>query len=112
MSAATLTQFLIDITRGPRKEAFAKDPSGAIAASSLDAATRAALLEQDVATLWLSGAHPMALLYFARVSGWANDRYYRCIAEAQLTKSAPGAAAPTAEPSPAQMRRPSARHAP
>ncbi len=111
MTPATLTQFLIDITRGHRAHAFAKDAAGVLATSPLDDATRAAVLEQDVATLWRAGAHPMALMYFARASGWANDRYYRCVAEAELRKAAPGAVAPTSGPAPAQTHRSSARHA-
>lgn len=111
MSPATLTQFLIDIARGHRKEDFANDPLGVITASPLDDATRAALLEQDVGTLWLAGAHPMALLYFARARGWANERYYRCIEQAELRKSDPKPAGPTAELAPARRRRSSAPHA-
>ena len=79
MSAATLTQFLIDVTRGHRKDAFAADPEGVLAASSLDEPLRAAVLAQDIGALWLAGAHPMALMYFARASGWTNERYYRCV---------------------------------
>jgi len=112
MSAATLTQLLIDITRGHRKDAFAADPASVLAASTLDAPTRAAVLEQDIATLWLAGAHPMALMYFARASGWANDRYYRCVSDAEVRKAASAEAAPTAEPAPSQTHRSSAPHAP
>jgi hypothetical protein len=112
MSAATLTQFLIDITRGHRKDAFAADPVSVLATSTLDAGTRAAVLEQDIAALWLAGAHPMALMYFARASGWANDRYYRCISDAEFTKAASAGAVPTAEPLPSRTHRSSAPHAP
>ena len=111
MSAAVLTQLLIDITRGHRMEAFAADPAAVLAASALDAPTRAAVLAQDIEALWLAGAHPMALMYFARASGWANDRYYRCITEAELTRAASAVAAPPAEPAPAQMHRSNAPHA-
>jgi hypothetical protein len=79
MSAATLTQFLIDVTRGPQREAFAANREPVIAASKLDEVLRAAVRAQDMAALWQAGAHPMALLYFARASGWAADDYYRCI---------------------------------
>ena len=82
MTAVVLTQFLIDVTRGPLRQAFAADREAVIAASKLDERLRAATREQDIATLWRAGAHPMALLYFARLSGWAADDYYRCIAEA------------------------------
>lgn len=111
MSAAALTQFVIDITRGHRKEAYAADPAGVVAASTLDKPTRAALLEQDIAALWLAGAHPMALMYFARASGWANERYYRCISDAEAKKCASGAAAPPALPELAQMHQSSAPRA-
>ena len=112
MSAATLTQLLIDITRGHRKEAFAADPASVLAASTLDARMRAAILDQDIAALWLAGAHPMALMYFARASGWANDRYYRCISDAEVRRAASAAAvAPPAGPAPSQTHRSSARHA-
>lgn len=107
-----LTQFLIDITRGHRKEAFAADPAQVLAASALDAPARAAVLGQDIGALWLAGAHPMALMYFARAGGWANDRYYRCLADAEVRKSASAEAAPRAEPAPSQTHRSSAPHAP
>lgn len=111
MSAATLTQFLIDITRGHRRDAFAADPAAVLSASSLDPGTRTAVLELDVAALWLAGAHPMALMYFARASGWANERYYRCISEAELTRAGSGAAIAPAAPEPARTHRSSAPHA-
>ena len=85
MSAAALTQFLLDVTRGHRNEAFAANPEAVLAESSLDASLRAAVLTQEVGELWLAGAHPMALMYFARASGWSNERYYRCVSEAELT---------------------------
>ena len=108
MSSAASSQFLIDITRGPLKEAYASDPAGVLAGSRLDEATRAAILRQDIAALWLAGAHPMALMYFARTSGWANERYYRCITDAEATKAASAVAAPTAPPAPSQTHRSSA----
>ena len=37
MSAATLTQFLVDITRGHRRDAFAADREAVLTASKLDA---------------------------------------------------------------------------
>lgn len=112
MSAATLTQLLIDITRGHRKDAFAADPATVLATSTLDTRMRAAVLDQDIGALWLAGAHPMALMYFARASGWANDRYYRCISDAEVRKAASAVAASTAEPEPSQTHRSSAPHAP
>ena len=112
MSAATLTQFLIDITRGHRKDDFAADPSNVLATSTLDTRMRAAVLERDIAALWLAGAHPMALMYFARTSGWANDRYYRCISDAELRKADSAEAAPTAEPAPSRTHRSRAPRAP
>lgn len=111
MTAATLTQFLIDITRGHRSAEFAADPIPVLAASALDEPTRAAVRDQDIGTLWQAGAHPMALLYFARACGWANDRYYRCLADADLRKAAPAPAAPRADDGPSQTHRSNARHA-
>ncbi len=93
MRAATVTQFLVDITRGHRKNEFAADPERVLAMSPLDAQMQVAVREQDIGTLWLAGAHPMALLYFARACGWANDRYYNCISDAELRKAAGAAAA-------------------
>ena len=110
MSAAVLTQFLVDITRGHRKDAFAADPEVVLAEASLDPHLRAAVLALDVATLWLAGAHPMALMYFARASGWANERYYGCIADAELTRAGSASAAPPAGPAPARTHRSSAPH--
>jgi hypothetical protein len=112
MSAASLTQFLIDVTRGHRKEAFAANPEAVLAESSLDASLRAAVLTQEVGALWLAGAHPMALMYFARASGWSNERYYRCVSEAELTKGGSAAAASPAQPAPSQTHRSSAPHVP
>jgi hypothetical protein len=82
MTNAALTQFLIDVTRGHRQAAFAAGRDAVIAESKLDEGLRTALRDQDLATLWRAGAHPMALLYFARASGWAADDYYRCIGAA------------------------------
>ena len=112
MSASSLSQFLIDVTRGHRREAFAADPAGALAASSLDVDVRAAILGQDIGALWLAGAHPMALMYFARASGWANDRYYRCISDAELTRAGSAASAEPASSGPSRTHRSSAPHAP
>lgn len=108
MNAAPLTQFLIDITRGHRREAFAADPAAAVAASALDPQARTAVLAQDVAALWRAGAHPMALMYFARAAGWDNDRYYGCIGDAELRRSGSAAAAPPAAPGPSRTHRSSA----
>jgi len=112
MSRAALTQFLIDVTRGPLKDAFAADAAAVLATSRLEASLRVAILERDVAALWLAGAHPMALMYFARGSGWDNDRYYRCISDAELRKAGSAAAAPPAAPAPSETHRSSAPHAP
>ena len=111
MSAAAVTQFLIDITRGHRREAFVANPAAVLAASALEPRARAAVLAQDVATLWLAGAHPMALMYFARASDWDNERYYRCLSEAELRRADSGAAAPPDEPAPSRTHRSSAPHA-
>lgn len=105
MSAAALTQFLIDITRGPLKEAYGTDPRGVLVASPIDEAMRIAVHQQDIAALWLAGAHPMALMYFARTSGWTNERYYRCITDAETTKGAAVEGASTARPAPTQTHR-------
>lgn len=112
MSGATLTQFLVDITRGQRKDEFGRDPHGVLATSSLDDGLRAAVLSQDIGALWLAGAHPMALMYFARGSGWDNERYYRCIGDAELRRAASAEAAPPAAPAPSQTHRSSAPRAP
>lgn len=104
MNAATLTQFLIDITRGHRKGEFTADAEGVLAASSLAEPLRRAIREQDVGTLWQAGAHPMALLYFARSCGWQNDRYYACLANSELRKDGGAEAAPSPAPSPAPPR--------
>lgn len=79
MTTAALTQFLIDVTRGRRSREFSENPHTVIESSGLNDTIRTALRDQDLALLWTSGAHPMALLYFARKSGWDNERYYRCI---------------------------------
>ena len=112
MKGATLTQFLVDITRGHRKGEFAADADAVLAASPLDEATRAAVRDQDIGALWRAGAHPMALMYFARACGWANDRYYRCVADAEnaLRTGDRAGAAPPAGPEPSRTRRSSAPH--
>lgn len=111
MSAAALTQLLIDVTRGHRKADYGRDPVSVVSASRLDQSMRSAVLEGDVGSLWLAGAHPMALLYFARSIGWTNDQYYRCIEEAELRKAAPAAARRSCEPAPIQRPQSNARHA-
>lgn len=105
MSSAALTQFLVDVTRGPLKSEFAADSDKVLAASRLDEGLRAAIRAQDVGTLWLAGAHPMALLYYARSIGWDNERYYGCLAQADLRKSGPASSAPPAAPAPPRTRR-------
>ena len=90
MTSAALTQFLIDVTRGQRSREFAEDPGAVIEASGLSDGVRAALRDHDLLSLARSGAHPMALLYYARKIGWDNDRYYRCIEAKDLTLSSDG----------------------
>ncbi len=97
-----LTQFLVDITRGPLKQAFAADREAVLAASPLSDTMREAIRSQDVAGLWLAGAHPMALMYFARGAGWDNERYYGCIAEAELRKADRAGSVRPAAPGPQQ----------
>ena len=114
MKGATLTQFLVDITRGHRKAEFEADPDGVLAASPLDEAMRTAVRDQDIGALWRAGAHPMALMYFARACGWANDRYYRCVSDAEsasgLRTGDRAGAAPPAGPEPSRTRQSSAPH--
>jgi len=105
MKETAVTQFLIDITRGHLKQAYAEDSPKVIAASQLSEAMRAAVREQDIAALWLAGVSPMALLYFARLSGWSMERYYACIAEAELTKADRAGSVPEARREPPQKRR-------
>lgn len=100
MNGSVLTQFLIDVTRGHKKEAFGADPAGVLATAPLDDRVRAAIRAQDIGALWRAGAHPMALMYFARFCGWANERYYACLAEAEVTKGDPASAAPAGLPAP------------
>lgn len=88
MQQAQLTQFLIDITRGHKKEGFAADANAVLAQTGLAPELQQAIREQDVAALWLAGASPMALLYFARLSGWDMPRYYDCVTQAELKKGA------------------------
>jgi hypothetical protein len=88
-----LTQVLIDITRGRHRADYMEQPDRVIAGAPLEEPLRRAIREQDMGALWLAGAHPMALLYFARACGWPNERYYACLGEAELRKADPGAAA-------------------
>ncbi|TFY97450.1 hypothetical protein [Ramlibacter rhizophilus] len=111
MSAGALTQFLVDITRGHRRADFAADAEAVLADAPLSAALREAVRRQDMAALWQAGAHPMALLYFARASGWDNERYYACLAQAQLTPGAGGAPAGATGHAPPRTHPPSAPHA-
>jgi len=89
MNPAILTQFLVDITRGHLKDDFMTDSDTVLGSSMLDEPTRTAVRTRDIGALWLAQAHPMALMYFARQSGWDNDRYYQCIEHAEATKSVP-----------------------
>lgn len=82
MNSPVVTQFLIDVTRGHQVQAYTNDPESVLKASALSDDLRAAIGKQDIRALWLAGAHPMALLYFARACGWTGERYYECIANA------------------------------
>jgi hypothetical protein len=104
MREATVTQFLIDITRGHLKEAYAGNSEDVIAASPLSDAMRAAVRERDIGALWLAGVSPMALLYFSRAVGWSMESYYACIAEAELRKADPANSVPEARREPPQTR--------
>lgn len=110
MNVERLTQFLIDITRGSLKEAYARDPAQVIEAAALTAQWREALRSKDVGALWSAGAHPMALMYFARAAGWDNERYYGCLAAAgprrgEVRTGGPAGSAPVASPAQPQTRR-------
>ena len=96
MRESTVTQFLIDITRGHLKEAYEKSSEDVIAAASLPDALRAAVRERDIGALWLAGVSPMALLYFSRAVGWSMERYYACIAEAELRRADRASSVPEA----------------
>jgi hypothetical protein len=85
MISSILTQFLIDVTRGHQVQAYANDPEAVLKASALSDDHCAAIRKQDIGALWLAGAHPMALLYFARACGWTAERYYECITNAGLS---------------------------
>jgi hypothetical protein len=98
MKAATLTQFLVDITRGHRQNDFAVNPELLLNSSLLSERMRDAVRKHDIAALWSAGAHPMALLYFARACGWTNDRYYSCISAVELRQAAPSVPAPPSGP--------------
>ncbi len=87
MKEAIVTQFLIDITRGHLKGLYSENRESVIAQSCLSPAMQAAVRSGDVATLWLAGVSPMALLYFSRMEGWSMESYYRCISEAELKKA-------------------------
>lgn len=84
MNDPAITQFLIDITRGHLKEAYANDAATVLSASDLGQEARRAIADTDIAALWLMRVSPMALLYFSRLSGWAMDDYYSCITQAAL----------------------------
>ena len=83
MNADLLTQFLIDVTRGRLRDAYAADSAGTIAAAPLSSAQRSLVLNTDIAALAESGVHPIVLLTFARLCGWSTERYYACLAEGQ-----------------------------
>lgn len=105
MRSAALTQFLIDVTRGHLRDAFAEDPDGVLSAAPLDERLRRAVREQDIGSLWLAEVHPMALLYFARNCGWDNQRYYACLAQAEIRKGVPVEAERRVERAPSRTHR-------
>nr|WP_236589984.1 hypothetical protein [Ramlibacter aurantiacus] len=102
---------MVDVTRGHRKAEFAADRDAVLDSSMLDDHLRAAVRSEDLATLWLAQAHPMALMYFARALGWDNPRYYACIEQADARKSAPAGRAPPAASAPPRTHRSSSPHA-
>ncbi len=85
MMNPALSQFLVDITRGPLRAAFQAEEARLIERADLPDSLRAALASRDIAALWRAGAHPMALLYYSRLIGWPMDRYYACISEASAS---------------------------
>jgi hypothetical protein len=99
---ALLTQFLIDVTRGRLKQDFLSEPARVLEASHLQEPLREAVRGQDIGALWLAGAHPMALLYFARACGWDNGAYYSCVANANASAKAAVQCAAARQPAPAQ----------
>ncbi|ALC11091.1 hypothetical protein [Sphingopyxis sp. 113P3] len=74
-----LNQFLVDITRGGLASRFASDPDTVIADARFPDEMQKAIREGDVGFLYRFGAHPMALLYFARATGMSNEQYYQNI---------------------------------
>lgn len=102
MNRSQLSQFLIDITRGHLIQAYQQDPAATVAASDLPAGLQHAIRTQDIAALWQAGASPMALLYFARLSGWDMGKYYACVTQAELKKDVPAHADPTSRHVPPQ----------
>jgi len=104
MRETIVTQFLIDITRGHLKDAYAADSERVIAASPLSEGMRAAVRAQDIGALWRAGVSPMALLYFSRAIGWSMERYYTCISEADLKKADQAGPAREVQSAPPQTR--------
>lgn len=86
MNSDMLTQFLIDITRGRLREAYASAPQETLAAAPLSDAQRALISGADIAGLFSAGTNPMVLLTFARQCGWSMERYYACVTEAPAAK--------------------------
>lgn len=82
MMSADLDQFLFDVTRGGQRSAYLSDADGVIASSGLGEALRAAFGRRDIEALWRAGAHPMLLLYFARLNGIAAPDYYATVTRA------------------------------
>lgn len=108
---ASLTQFLIDVTRGHRKDEFDEAPESTVKTSELDGPLQAAILCKDIGALWLAGAHPMALLYFSRACGFSNGSYYRAVELAESKKAVPGVAPSEERPEPPQTHLSNVQHA-
>jgi hypothetical protein len=82
MNADMLTQFLIDVTRGRLRDAYAAAPSSSIDGAPLSETQRVLVRAVDIGGLYTAGANPLVLLTFARTHGWTMERYYAVVAEA------------------------------
>ena len=79
MSAYGVNKVLYQLEQDPAfRERFTADPAGALAGFPLTAEEVSALMQGDVATLYLGGAHPFLLLHLARhrLSGLDNRTYF------------------------------------
>ncbi len=74
------------------------NPELLLNSSLLSERMKGTVRKHDIAALWSAGAHPMALLYFARACGWTNDHYYNCISAVELRQAAPSVPAPPSGP--------------